>query len=116
MLRNTYHPLFDKYGVDLVLQGHIHNYQRSYPLKYSQSNSSPIITDTHRYEYIDPEGEIYAVIGTGGYSFNSILGQAPYIVYQQNKYFGYLNVDVLNDGRTLSAKFYANDRSISRCV
>jgi hypothetical protein len=112
MLRNTYHPLFDQYGVDLVLQGHIHNYQRSYPLKYSQSNSSPIITDTHRYEYIDPEGEIYAVIGTGGHSFNSILGQAPYIVYQQNKYFGYLNVDVLNDGKTLSAKFYANDGSI----
>ena len=28
----SYHPLFDKYGVDLVLQGHVHNYQRSYPL------------------------------------------------------------------------------------
>jgi predicted MPP superfamily phosphohydrolase len=26
--RETFHPLFDKYGVDLVLQGHVHNYQR----------------------------------------------------------------------------------------
>ena len=31
-LRNAYHPLFDKYGVDLVLQGHNHNYQRSFPI------------------------------------------------------------------------------------
>lgn len=32
--RKTYHPLFEKYGVDLVLQAHNHNYQRSYPLEY----------------------------------------------------------------------------------
>jgi hypothetical protein len=30
-IRNTLHPLFDRYGVDLVLEGHQHNYQRSYP-------------------------------------------------------------------------------------
>ena len=27
-LRETYHPLFDKFGVDIVLEGHVHNYQR----------------------------------------------------------------------------------------
>jgi hypothetical protein len=113
ILRNTYHPLFDEYGVDLVLQGHVHNYQRSYPLKYNQSNSSnPIITDTHMSHYNDPEGEIYIVSGTGGYSLESLRGRVPYIVYQQNKYFGYLNVDVLNDGKTLDGRFYANDGSV----
>ena len=35
LLRDTYHPLFDQYGVDLVLQGHNHNYQRSYPMTYN---------------------------------------------------------------------------------
>src|SRR5215208_7432579 len=35
LLRATYHPLFDQYGVDLVLQGHNHNYQRSYPITIS---------------------------------------------------------------------------------
>jgi hypothetical protein len=35
LLRNIYHPLFDQYGVDLVLQAHNHNYQRSYPIEYN---------------------------------------------------------------------------------
>jgi hypothetical protein len=28
-LSDTYHPLFDQYHVDLILAGHVHNYQRS---------------------------------------------------------------------------------------
>jgi hypothetical protein len=31
-LRDAYHPLFQKYGVDLVLSGHNHYYQRTYTL------------------------------------------------------------------------------------
>ena len=38
-LRNGFHPMFDQYGVDLVLAGHIHNYQRSYQLKYDARKS-----------------------------------------------------------------------------
>ena len=38
-LRETYHELFDRYNVDLVLQGHVHNYQRSYPLNFNIDNS-----------------------------------------------------------------------------
>jgi hypothetical protein len=34
-LRNTYHPLFNKYGVDLVLQAHNHNYERKHILSNS---------------------------------------------------------------------------------
>jgi hypothetical protein len=33
-LIEAYHPLFQKYGVDLVLYGHNHYYQRTYPLAY----------------------------------------------------------------------------------
>ena len=46
-LRDAYHPLFDKYRVDLVLQGHVHNYQRTFPLEYDTvSPSSPTRTST----------------------------------------------------------------------
>ena len=46
-LRDIYHPLFDQYGVDLVLEGHTHDYQRSYPIEFNpNSKSNPIITDT----------------------------------------------------------------------
>lgn len=41
----SYNSIFDQYGVDLVLQGHIHNYQRTFPLKYNPSSpSNPIKT------------------------------------------------------------------------
>jgi hypothetical protein len=111
--RDIYHPIFDQYGVDLVLQGHNHNYQRSYPLKYNSNNpSSPIITDTNTVNYNDPEGEIYAVIGTGGIGFHHLVAQAHYMVYQQTTDFGFLNLDVTEGGTNLNAKFYDNDGSI----
>jgi hypothetical protein len=109
-LRDTYHPLFDKYGVDLVLQGHNHNYQRSYPIRYnSNSPSSPIITDTSTNNYNDPQGQIYATVGTGGISRYGLSGKASYIVYQQSSYYGFLNIDIIEGGTTLAAKFYSND-------
>ena len=36
-IRDIYHPLFDKYGVDLVFSGDNHNYQRTFPLKYNNN-------------------------------------------------------------------------------
>jgi hypothetical protein len=42
--RDTYHPLFDSYDVDLVLQAHQHIYERIYPIAYNEKNSDePII-------------------------------------------------------------------------
>ena len=50
---DIYHPIFDKYHVDLMLQAHSHNYQRTYPIKYNDNDAShPIISDKN-------EGEIY---------------------------------------------------------
>jgi predicted MPP superfamily phosphohydrolase len=66
-LRDAYHPLFEKYDVDLVLQAHNHNYERSYPIKYNSANSShPIITATNANSYSNPEGQIFVTVGTGG--------------------------------------------------
>jgi predicted MPP superfamily phosphohydrolase len=69
--RDMYHPLFDKYGVDLVLQGHVHNYQRSYPLNFNQESSSkPLITSTSKANYENPNGVSFAIDGTGGVNFH----------------------------------------------
>jgi predicted phosphodiesterase len=112
-LRNTYHPLFDQYGVDLVLQGHIHNYQRSYPITYnSNSPSNPIIADANTNNYNDPQGQIYATVGTGGINLAGLSNQASYIVYQQTSNFGFLNIDVIEGGSKLTASFYANDGTV----
>ena len=51
-LQDLYHPLFDKYHVDLILQAHNHNYQRTYPLSYNITRQyTPIITDKNTESY-----------------------------------------------------------------
>jgi hypothetical protein len=111
-LRDTYHPRFVKYGVDLVLQAHNHNYQRSYPIIYNNDNSTnPIITDTNNNNYYDPKGIVFGTIGTAGASIYPLTGQSPYIATQYEG-FGFLNVDLINEGTTLTAKFFANDGTI----
>lgn len=51
--------VFDEYGVDLVLQGHNHEYSRSYPLR-----SGEIVPAG--------EGTVYVVTNTAGPKFNEL--------------------------------------------
>ena len=109
-LRDIYHPIFDQYGVDIVLEGHTHDYQRSFPIKFnSNSKSNPTITDTNRNNYIDPVGEIHAIVGTGGVNFHSLSSQKSFIAFQQSNRFGYLNIDIQNNGTNLIGKFISNE-------
>ena len=111
-LKETYHPLFEKYDVDLVLQGHNHNYERSYPIKYNNANpSAPIITDTHTNNYSNPEGQIFVTVGTGGAESYNFLVRDPYMVDQYTGY-GSLNIDVIDNGQRFKATFYSNDGDI----
>ncbi|HYJ02555.1 MAG TPA: metallophosphoesterase, partial [Nitrososphaeraceae archaeon] len=120
-LRDIYHPLFDQYGVDLVLEGHTHDYQRSFPIKFNpNSKSNPSITDTNKNNYIFPanptstHGQIHLIVGTAGVNFHSLKTPLkPYFVYGQSKEFGFLNIDIQNNGQTLVGKFLSNERSPS---
>ena len=112
-LISTFHPLFDRYEVDLVLQGHNHNYQRSYPIMFNSFDPlEPVITSKSSTSYSNPKGQIYLVVGTGGVSSYSFSGQSSYIVKQFSNTFGFLNVDVVNNGMTLRGTFYSNDGAI----
>jgi hypothetical protein len=108
-LSKAYHPLFDKYGVDLVLQAHVRNYQRSYPLDFNQeSPSKPIVTSTSKGEYKNPDGIIFAIVGTGGGELKHDLdGQSPFMAYQQDSKFGILDMS-FSDNK-MDAKFVADD-------
>ena len=121
-LRDTYHPLFDRYNVDLVLQAHQHNYQRTYPLNYnSDSPSNPKETSNNTDTYNDPSGQIYATVGTGGVgiadgeSIYDFEGKASFVV-TQFKGYGFINIDVINNGSMFDAIFYANDGTIKEKV
>ena len=104
-IKNIVVPLFDKYHVDLVLQAHNHNYQRSYPLK------ADMVTETRPDSvYQSPKGSIYMVVGTGGQDFYPLNGQAPYIQNQFTAIPGFLKVDVSDT--SLKGTFFANDGTI----
>ena len=113
-LRSTYHPLFNKYGVDLVLQAHNHNYERTFPIKFNSNNpSNPIATTADTDTYTDPDGQIFATIGTGGVSLYAFTDKADHFVKQYGD-FGILNIDVTNEPQSssLTGKFYANNGKI----
>jgi Icc-related predicted phosphoesterase len=110
-LRDVYHPLFDKFDVDLVLAGHVHNYQRSFPVKYNDDKpSKPIVTSSNKNNYNNPEGEIYAIVGTGGISFYSLDGKLSFMASQQAIRFGVLHLDITD--KKLEASFHENGGSV----
>src|SRR5215204_7491672 len=52
--RKAYHPLFDKYNVDLALQGHHHVYERMYPITFNDDNENePVIKGENQNTYHD---------------------------------------------------------------
>jgi hypothetical protein len=69
-IREEWVPLFDKYGVDLVVCGHEHHYERSHPIRGREENATltpvPAATAT---DVIDTtKGTVHMVIGGGGTS------------------------------------------------
>ena len=111
-LRDLYHPIFERYGVDLVLGGHNHNYQRTYPITYNPADSStPGITNDLTTGYDgQKDGIVFAIVGTGGVNFYAFEGQAPFVDKQFAGNFGFLNVDISNDNShsKLTGTFYDN--------
>jgi len=66
-------PLFDKYGVDLVVCGHEHHYERSHPIRGRESNATltPLPTATATDVIDTSKGTVHMVIGGGGTSVPS---------------------------------------------
>jgi acid phosphatase type 7 len=131
LLREGVVPLLEKYKVDLVLNGHSHNYERSQMIKghygleetYNQKTHG-VSTSTGRYDnskdscpYIkdskvpDNEGIIYVVNGTGG-SSGGTQPSYPHdaMVYSLTNQGGSLALEI--EGNRLDAKFITEDGSI----
>ena len=54
-------PIADRFGVDLVISGHDHNYQRSFPLRGGQ-----VVDGWQDPSFVLPRGTVYLVSGGGG--------------------------------------------------
>src|SRR5207253_4156984 len=102
-MRNPFQPLFDQYHVDLVLQAHVHAYERMKPMKYNAQ-----ITDNTNGPYKDPIGQVYVTVGTGGQKVNNTYSSpAPAMsAFQKVNTKGFLNIEITNNGKTLTGTFY----------
>jgi hypothetical protein len=92
-IRETWLPLFDRYGVDLVLCGHDHDYERSWPVRGCNHNVGKDVATSAMVDTLQPnpvatapkpdgtfdtsEGTIHFILGGGGTS-------APLDVYGED--------------------------------
>ncbi|MGZ5490210.1 MAG: metallophosphoesterase, partial [Nitrososphaeraceae archaeon] len=105
IIRNKYQPIFDKYGVDLVISGHNHIYSRTLPLSFNKLNiSQPIVdqnsstTSNDSSIFTNPTGTMFLVVGVGGAEPYRITEKPYYIANQYNERFGFVDLKI-NDKR-----------------
>ncbi len=72
-IRQEWVPLFDKYGVDLVVCGHEHHYERSHPIRGQEKNATltPVTAATDTAVIDTSKGTVHMVLGGGGTSVPS---------------------------------------------
>ena len=120
-LRDIYQQLFQQYDVDLVISSHNQYYERTYPILYNEeyekstnkkAEPKPIITNNSQSEYSDKDdGIIFLTVGTAGDELDLVKEKYKHYVTQASK-FGFLNVKIENNGKTLVGQFHANDGMI----
>ncbi|WP_327144822.1 metallophosphoesterase [Nocardia sp. NBC_01327] len=74
-VRGAWSDLFDRYRVDLVLQGHNHNFERTDPLRAGQPTKA---APDNSIVYPDTDGTTYYVVGGGGAAHGVFPGGESY--------------------------------------
>lgn len=97
VLRDHFVPLFQEFGVDLVLAGHDHNLQRSFPMR----DHAPVSQNLTAYG-ID-EGPVYIVSGGAGDGYYDFRGEQPAWTAARNATYHYLVIDVRDDAIQVKA-------------
>ena len=97
--REAYHPLFDKYNVDLAFQGHHHAYERMYPITFNDDGKNkPIVNAKDKVKnsnvFQNPEGTIFLTVGTGGAESMTVPKGKPFSAAKEDRKFGIVNISV----------------------
>lgn len=110
------YPLFEKYGVDLVLNGHAHTYERLNPMNGLGEVLPQYLENTDVYER--PEGFISITVGSGGklrgigsdptpYTPDPENCRHPQLVAAADHLWAYLQISI--KGKTLEGKTIATE-------
>jgi acid phosphatase type 7 len=97
-LRSLWGRLFDKYHVDLALQGHDHAYLRTYPMRNEEQVESPA------------EGTIYIVSNSGTKMYRQ--GERPYTEVGFKNISTFQVLDITIDGDRLVYRAYDHDGEV----
>lgn len=81
-------PLFDKYHVDIVFNGHSHNYMRTKPINWTASNTTP------QSSYLN--GTMYIVTGGWGAPLYEVVG-GWWVAYNRTIY-NFVLIDIFQNG------------------
>ena len=98
--RKAYHPLFDKYNVDLAFQGHHHAYERMYPIIFNDdSKNKPIVSAKDKVKensnvFQNPDGTIFLTVGTGGAESMTVSKSKPFSAAKEDGKFGIVNISI----------------------
>lgn len=126
LIRENLTPILERYGVDLVINGHSHGYERTYRIKGLRGlantfdkTANVVENTTGRYDgslnscpiLAKGQGTVYIVNGSGGQLGGASPGfPHPATVYNNVNVGGSMLIDV-NDNR-LDAQFLQSDGSV----
>jgi hypothetical protein len=74
--------------------------------------SQPIIAENGETDYKSPKGMFQIIVGTGRIDHDPFTNQEPYVVYQQDSSYGFLNIGVIDQENVLIGKYYDNEGDI----
>ncbi|KAE9275846.1 hypothetical protein PR003_g29221, partial [Phytophthora rubi] len=103
-VQEAFEELFIKYKVDLVLQGHVHAYERHYPT----ANNSAIMAGVSKDDmtYTNPKAPVYVISGAAGGPEGHFKCKNPpspeWLVLMDNKHFGITKLLVTPTNLTLT--------------
>lgn len=81
--------LYETYGVDLVLSGHVHGYERTFPIFENHIDNT--------------NGVTYIISGGGGGGFNRASPYKEWFTQETKKQNHFLNIRILNNKLTVEA-------------
>jgi hypothetical protein len=77
-----------------------------------KNRTKPIITNTLKSDYSDKDsGIIFLTVGTAGDKLDPVKEIHDFYVIQESQ-FGFLNVKIENNGKTLMGEFHTNNGQV----
>jgi len=106
-VRDTFEALFVKYNVDLYICGHVHAYERMWPVYDSKRQQK---------NYTDPKVPVYLIAGNAGnvegHTSDWDIITPDYLAFRNDDEYGYGILDVINSTTLSWVLHSANNNSV----